>query len=79
MDTLPDRIRHVMQVRVQRQAHRRLLGRRGQGHGGPAGGDPPDPRWRRLGSIIGRNSFQRPKGEALELLGRVLDIYLRRS
>jgi class I fructose-bisphosphate aldolase len=28
------------------------------------------------GSIIGRNSFQRPKAEALELLGQVLKIYL---
>jgi fructose-bisphosphate aldolase, class I len=28
-----------------------------------------------FGSIIGRNSFQRPKAEALKLLGRVMDIY----
>ncbi|HXM88112.1 MAG TPA: hypothetical protein VN916_01590, partial [Candidatus Acidoferrum sp.] len=27
------------------------------------------------GSIIGRNSFQRPKAEALALLGKVIDIY----
>jgi class I fructose-bisphosphate aldolase len=27
------------------------------------------------GSIIGRNSFQRPREEALELLGRIVDIY----
>ncbi len=27
------------------------------------------------GSIIGRNSFQRPREEALELLGRIIDIY----
>jgi len=31
------------------------------------------------GSIIGRNSFQRPKAEALELLGKMTDIYLGRS
>jgi class I fructose-bisphosphate aldolase len=28
-----------------------------------------------FGSIIGRNSFQRPKGEAIELLHEVMDIY----
>jgi class I fructose-bisphosphate aldolase len=28
-----------------------------------------------FGSIIGRNSFQRPKGEAIELLHQVMDIY----
>ncbi|HEV2365483.1 MAG TPA: class I fructose-bisphosphate aldolase [Caulobacteraceae bacterium] len=28
-----------------------------------------------FGSIIGRNSFQRPKAKALELLGRVMEIY----
>jgi class I fructose-bisphosphate aldolase len=27
------------------------------------------------GSIIGRNSFQRPKPEALELLGTIIKIY----
>jgi len=28
-----------------------------------------------FGSIIGRNSFQRPKHEALEFLGKIMDIY----
>jgi class I fructose-bisphosphate aldolase len=28
-----------------------------------------------FGSIIGRNSFQRPKDEAVKLLTRVMDIY----
>ena len=27
------------------------------------------------GSIIGRNSFQRPKAEALALLNKVMDLY----
>ena len=27
------------------------------------------------GSIIGRNSFQRPRAEALEMLGKLVDIY----
>ncbi len=29
-----------------------------------------------FGSIIGRNSFQRPKDEAVKMLGRIMDIYL---
>jgi class I fructose-bisphosphate aldolase len=28
-----------------------------------------------FGSIIGRNSFQRPRAAALQLLGEVMDIY----
>jgi class I fructose-bisphosphate aldolase len=28
-----------------------------------------------FGSIIGRNSFQRPKKEALALLSQIIDIY----
>lgn len=28
------------------------------------------------GSIIGRNTFQRPKDEALDMLGKIIDIYL---
>ncbi|MBM3525305.1 MAG: class I fructose-bisphosphate aldolase [Alphaproteobacteria bacterium] len=31
------------------------------------------------GSIVGRNSFQRPKDKALELLGRMADVYLGKS
>ena len=31
------------------------------------------------GSIIGRNSFQRERGEALEMLGRLIDIYRGRE
>ena len=27
------------------------------------------------GSIIGRNTFQRPKAEALDMLGRIIKIY----
>jgi fructose-bisphosphate aldolase, class I len=28
-----------------------------------------------FGSIIGRNSFQRPRAEAIKLLGTIMDIY----
>lgn len=31
------------------------------------------------GSIVGRNSFQRPRGEALTMLGRIADIYLAQA
>ncbi len=31
------------------------------------------------GSIVGRNAFQRPREEALALLGRIVDIYLGKS
>jgi class I fructose-bisphosphate aldolase len=31
------------------------------------------------GSIIGRNSFQRDRGEALEMLGKLVDIYKGRA
>ena len=31
------------------------------------------------GSIVGRNAFQRPREEALELLGRIVDIYLGKA
>ena len=27
------------------------------------------------GSIVGRNTFQRPRGEAIAMLDRVIDIY----
>ena len=32
-----------------------------------------------FGSIMGRNSFQRPKNEAIELLHAVMDLYAERS
>ena len=76
MDTLPDRIRHVMQASF---AGRRLVvfsGGEAKGMEGvleeirqirDGGGN---------GSIIGRNSFQRPKAQALELLDQVVKIYL---
>jgi class I fructose-bisphosphate aldolase len=76
MDTLPERIKHVMQAAF---AGRRLVvfsGGEAKGTEGlleevrqirDGGGH---------GSIIGRNSFQRPKDQALELLGEVVKIYL---
>jgi len=31
------------------------------------------------GSIVGRNTFQRPRDEALAMLGRMIDIYRGKS
>ena len=76
MDSLPERIAHVMQASF---AGRRLVvfsGGEAKGIEGvleeirqirDGGGH---------GSIIGRNSFQRPKAQALELLDAVVKIYL---
>ena len=76
MDTMAERIRHVMQAAF---AGRRLVvfsGGEAKGTEGlleeirqirDGGGN---------GSIIGRNSFQRPKEQALELLDQVVKIYL---
>ena len=76
METLTDRIRHVMQAAF---AGRRVVvfsGGEAKGTEGlleevrqirDGGGH---------GSIIGRNSFQRPKDQALELLDQVVKIYL---
>lgn len=76
-DSLTDRVRHVMKSAMN---GRRIVVFSGGGKKGDehifaeaqaihAGGG--------AGSIIGRNSFQRPRDEALTLLGKVTDIYLR--
>ena len=76
MDTLPDRIRHVMQASF---AGRRLVVFSG---GEAKGTEGVLEEIRQIrdggghGSIIGRNSFQRPKAQALELLDQVVKIYL---
>jgi class I fructose-bisphosphate aldolase len=73
--TLADRVRHVVQSAF---AGRRIVifsggeakdreGLLGEIRGIAEGGG--------FGSIIGRNSFQRPKGEAIELLHSVMDVY----
>ena len=73
--TLADRIRHVVQSAF---GGRRIT----IFSGGPAKGDQEifeEARGIRdgggFGSIIGRNSFQRPKKEAIEFLGTVMDLY----
>ena len=76
MDTLSERIAHVMQTTF---AGRRLVVFSG---GEAKGTDGVLDEIRQIrdggghGSIIGRNSFQRPKAQALELLDQVVKIYL---
>jgi class I fructose-bisphosphate aldolase len=75
MDTLADRVRHV--VRCAFDGRRVVIFSGGEAKGTDeileevrqihAGGG--------FGSIMGRNSFQRPKDEALKLLGEVMRIY----
>jgi class I fructose-bisphosphate aldolase len=74
-DTLADRVRHVVQSAF---AGRRIVIFSG---GEAKGNDAMYDEVRAIrdgggfGSIIGRNSFQRPKKDALEFLGTVMDIY----
>jgi fructose-bisphosphate aldolase, class I len=76
MDTLPDRIRHIMQAAYN---GKRLVVFSG-GEAKDTAGLLDEIRQIRdgggHGSIIGRNSFQRPKADALELLDQAIKIYL---
>jgi len=79
IDTLADRVRHVVQSAFG--GRRIVIFSGGEAKGNDAmfeevrgirdGGG--------FGSIIGRNSFQRPKREAVEFLGTVMDIYLGKA
>jgi class I fructose-bisphosphate aldolase len=74
-ETMADRVKHVVQSAFD---GRRIVIFSG---GGKKGDDSlfDDVRAIRdgggFGSIIGRNSFQRPKKDALELLGKIMSIY----
>jgi class I fructose-bisphosphate aldolase len=75
LETLAERVRHVVQSAFD---GRRIV----IFSGGPKGGDDAliaDVRGIHAGggygSIIGRNSFQRPKAVAIELLNKIMDIY----
>jgi class I fructose-bisphosphate aldolase len=79
METMADRIRHVMQATFAGQRVVVFSGGEAKGTEGlleeirqinEGGGN---------GSIIGRNSFQRPKAEALQLLDQVIRIYSGRT
>ena len=75
IETLADRVRHVVQSSF---AGRRIV----IFSGGSKTADEKLMEQTRairdgggFGSIIGRNSFQRPKAEAVKLLGRIMEIY----
>jgi class I fructose-bisphosphate aldolase len=78
--TLPERVRHVVQSAFN---GRRIV----IFSGGPAKEDDESVlaeiraihQGGGFGSIIGRNSFQRPRKKALDLLGRVMNIYLGKN
>ncbi len=75
IDTLADRVRHVVQSAFGGRRIVIFSGGAAQGREGlieeirgiAAGGG--------FGSIVGRNSFQRPKTEAVDLLREIMDIY----
>jgi len=77
--TLPDRIRHVLQAAF---AGRRIVIFSG---GAAKGKDDVIAEIKGIaeggsfGSIVGRNSFQRPKGEAIDLLHEIMDIYAQNA
>lgn len=79
ISTLPERIQHVM---TSAFAGRRIVVFSG---GAAKGKDGLFDEVRQLrdgganGSIIGRNTFQRPRDEALEMLGQIIDIYLGKA
>ncbi len=76
VSTLSARVRHVMQAAFN--GKRMVLFSGGE----PKGLDALYEEVRGIrdggatGSIIGRNTFQRPKPEALEMLGKIINIYL---
>jgi class I fructose-bisphosphate aldolase len=78
IDTLADRVRHVVQGAFN--GRRIVIFSGGEAKDNAAVFD--EVRAIRdgggFGSIIGRNSFQRPKKDALEFLGTVMDIYAGR-
>jgi fructose-bisphosphate aldolase, class I len=75
IDTLADRVRHVVQSAFG--GRRIVIFSGGEAKGNDAVFD--EVRGIRdgggFGSIIGRNSFQRPKADALAFLGTVMDLY----
>ena len=79
-ETMAERVRHVVQCAFN---GRRIVVFSGGENKGDADALLEEIRGLRdggaNGSIIGRNTFQRPKQEALALLGKVIDIYAGRK
>ena len=75
METLPERIRHIMQCSFDGKRIVVFSGGEAKGTEGLLQEIRQIRDGGANGSIIGRNSFQRPKEEALELLSEVINIY----
>ena len=73
--TLADRVRHVVQSTFNGRRIVIFSGGAAKGHDGVIEEIRGIAEGGGFGSIIGRNSFQRPKSDAIELLHEVMDIY----
>ena len=80
METMAERVRHVVQACF---GGRRLVVFSGGENRGDADALLEEIRGLRdggaNGAIIGRNTFQRPKAEALDLLNKIIDIYASKA
>lgn len=75
MDTLRDRIAHVMQCCFNGKRLVVFSGGEAKSTDGLLGEIKEIRDGGGSGSIVGRNSFQRPRAEALDLLGKIIAIY----
>ena len=75
IDALADRVRHVVQSAFNGRRIVIFSGGAAKGREGVLEEIKGIAEGGGFGSIIGRNSFQRQKGEAIELLHEVMDIY----
>ena len=77
--TLPDRVRHIVQSCFDGRRMVVFSGGAAKGTEGLLAEIKALHEGGATGSIIGRNTFQRPRDEAMELLGAIIDIYKGRS
>lgn len=75
MDTMKDRIAHVMQCCFNGKRLVVFSGGEAKSTDGLLGEIKEIRDGGGSGSIVGRNSFQRPRDEALDLLGKIIEIY----
>ena len=75
IDTLADRVRHVVQSCFNGRRLVVFSGGEAKGLDGLLGEIAQLRDGGATGSIIGRNTFQRPKAEAIAMLDRIIDIY----
>ena len=75
VETLPDRVRHVVQSAFGGRRIVIFSGGAAKGRDEVLGEIRGIAQGGGFGSIVGRNSFQRPKTQAIELLHEIMDIY----